>query len=219
MIRIAFIMIGTAAMLALSLLRTKKYAFPLWKSIIIPFLLTISGVLGAMILYLVEQGEWGGISYYGSIMLIPLLMLPVSAVLRIKYSKFLDFAVPQICAMLVSMKVHCFVSGCCSGVYLYTTSVGKEVFFPSQMVEMILSLVLMCLFIYLENRNLFHGICYPCYFIIYGICRLILNFFRAGTTPFVWIIPAGQFWSLVVIIIGLAWAVPKLLPKDSNVYS
>ena len=58
---------------------------------------------------------------------------------------------------------------------------------------------------YMDSQKWFKGRLYGVYFLIYGVLRFALNFLRRGTTPFVWIIPAGHFWSLISIGLGITW--------------
>lgn len=201
-------------MLLLSLFRRKEYHLPLWKAIVFPFTLTISGVVGTLVLYFIETGQWGGISFYGSVFLIPILVMPTSFAIKTPYTKLLDYAVPQICLMLACMKVHCFISGCCGGILLYTTEAGREIHFPSQVVEIIVALLIMVLILFIDSKNIFKNALYGVFFLVYGLFRLILNFFRAGISPFVWILPAGHFWSIISIVLGALWICFILLKKD-----
>lgn len=192
-------------MLILSVFRRKQYSLPLWKSIVIPFLLTIFGVTGTMILFFIETGRFGGISFYGSVLLIPVLLIPTAWLLRVPYGKITDYAVPQICIMLSVMKVSCFITGCCGGIALYTSPAGDIVHFPSQIVELVVSLLICALILYLDKRRVLENRLYGVYFLVYGILRFGLNFLRDGIKPFVWIVPAGHFWSLISIGLGIAW--------------
>ena len=205
-------------MLLLSLFRRKKYDLPLWKAIVFPVLLTISGVIGTMLLAFIENGEWGGISFYGAVLLIPICMIPISLLLKMPYRKALDYSVPQICSMLACMKVSCFLTGCCGGILLYTTAEGKEVFFPSQIVEIFVALIILAFILFLDTKKIFNNSLYGVFFLVYGFLRLILNFFRGGIEPFVWILPAGHLWSIVSILIGVCWICINLLKKDVNNY-
>ena len=200
-----FIGIGTLLMLILSVFRRKQYNLPLWKSIAIPFLLTLFGVTGTMILYFVETGRFGGISFYGSVLLIPILLIPTAWLLRIPYGAITDYSVPQICIMLAVMKVGCLIGGCCGGIALYTSPAGNVVHFPSQIAEMLLALLMAIFILYLDSQKLMKNRIYGVYFLAYGILRFGLNFLRDGIKPFVWIIPAGHFWSLISIGLGIAW--------------
>ena len=196
-----FVGIGTILMLVLSVLRRKQYDLPLWKSIVIPFLLTIFGVTGTMILFFIETGYFGGISFYGSVLLIPVLLIPTAWLLRVPYGAITDYSVPQICIMLAVMKVHCFISGCCGGIMI----AGGAARFPSQIAEMLVAIALAIVIILLDNQGYMENRLYGIYFLTYGILRFGLNFLRDGIKPFVWFIPAGHFWSIISICLGIAW--------------
>ncbi|MGM9632061.1 MAG: prolipoprotein diacylglyceryl transferase family protein [Eubacteriales bacterium] len=209
--KLIFIAIGTAAMLVLSLLRRKKYQLELWKAIVTPFVLTFFGVIGTLLMFFIETGRWGGISFYGSVFMIPVGLLLYSLIIKEKYTSILDFSVTQICAMLASMKILCLKSGCCYGAILFD---GFR--FPSQIAEMSASLCIMALFLYFEKKEKYRGIYYPLYLVIYGTVRFVLNFFRGGLSPLVWILPAGHFWSIVAIIIGIMWLLLEQINEEKT---
>ena len=211
-----FVGIGTALMLVLSIIKRKQYDLPWWKTVIIPFLLTLFGVSGAMILFFIESGRFGGISFYGSVLLIPVLLLPAAKLLKMPYGTLTDFSVPQICIMLAVMKVHCLISDCCGGICLSNPDAANPIYFPSQIAEMIVALAIGAFVLYLDSQKLFKGRLYGVYFLVYGILRFSLNFLRRGLTPFVWFIPAGHFWSLISIGLGIAWIL-LYKPKGSEV--
>lgn len=192
-------------MLVLSLIRRIKHEISLVKAIITPIMLTISGVVGTMLLYFIETGKWGGISFYGSVFFIPLCMIPYSLIIKEKIVKILDFSVPQICIMLAAMKVNCLTSGCCYGIELFTKNDGTIVRFPSQFIEMIVALGIMIIFIYLVNTGKYTGRHYALFFVLYGIIRFALNFLRGDLSAFISILPAGHFWSIIAMIIGTVW--------------
>lgn len=48
------------------------------------------------------------------------------------------------------------------------------------------------------------GRIYPWFMVLYGITRFGWNLLRE-TKPFVWVLPAGNFWSLIAIVIGVLW--------------
>jgi phosphatidylglycerol:prolipoprotein diacylglycerol transferase len=103
--------------------------------------------------------------------------------------------------MLAFMKIDCLVSNCCIGKHL--PSIGIQ--FPSQIVEMITILIGMLLLLQFERKGKFRGNLYACYLIFYGVTRFILNWFRYGVEPFALGLPAGNFWSIIAIILGIAW--------------
>lgn len=201
--RILILCGGTVGMLMLMLLRRNFYPqVQLWKYPIISILLTLAGVFGAMLMYYIETGKFGGTSLFGSIFFIPLLLLPM-LFLRIPFSTLMDLCAPAECLMLVLMKLDCLLSGCCFGKYLPSL----EFQFPSQIIEMLTFFVIMLLLLQLERNKKNRGRIYGHFLIIYGFARFILNWFRYGVKPFVWILPAGNFWSIVAIAIGFAWLV------------
>ena len=208
--RILIICGGTVGMLIQMLLRHKTFPqIRIWKLPIISLLLTLAGVAGAMLMFYIESGKFGGTSFFGAILFIPVLLLPALA-LRIRYSELMDLCAPAECLMLAFMKLDCLSTDCCIGKYLP----ALEVQFPSQIVEMLTILVIMCLLIHMEHSNQHKGKLYGYYLIYYGVTRFLLNWFRYGLTPFVWILPAGNFWSIIAVILGFIWLLSVThLPK------
>lgn len=199
--RILIILGGTVGMFLLMLMRRKSFPqIQVWKLPIISILLTMAGAAGAMLMFFIESGKFGGTSFFGAILFIPVLLLP-ACLLRIRFWDLMDLCAPAECLMLAFLKVDCLQSGCCIGKYLPSL----ELQFPSQIVEMITILVIMLILLKLEQCGKQNGKLYGYYLILYGATRFPLNLFRYGLSPFVWILPAGNFWSLVAIALGLGW--------------
>ncbi len=199
--RIMIIILGAAAMFLLMLLRRKSFPeIGIWKMAVICLLLTVSGVAGAVLMHFIEAGSFGGTSFFGSVLFIPVFMTPV-ILLKVPYSTLMDLCAPSVSLMLAFMKFDCLISGCCIGKYL--PSLGFQ--FPSQIVEMIVTLIIVVILLKIERTPGNEGSLYSWYMIIYGATRFILNWFRYGVKPFVWILPAGNFWSVISIITGLIW--------------
>ena len=200
--RIIIVCAGTIGMFLQMLLRRKHFPnLQLWKITVISILLTLAGVAGAMLMYFIETGHFSGTSLFGSIFFIPLFLLPAVLLLRVKFSTLMDLCAPAECLMLVLMKLDCQLSGCCIGKYLPSL----EIQFPSQIIEMIVFFFIMLSLMKLEQKASNRGRIYGYYLVIYGIARFILNWFRYGVAPFVWILPAGNFWSLIAIALGTLW--------------
>lgn len=203
--RLFFIFLGTAAALLLSLVRRKKYGYSLLKVILTTVLFMSMAVIGALGMGILEGGMVGNISLYGSIFVIPVSIVVFCIFSKENTNKMLDFFVPQICGGLAPVKLLCLSAGCCYGIKLFEKADGTIARFPSQIVELCASLVIMLLFLYFEKKDLFVGKHYPIFLIVYGISRFVLNSLRGETSPFVWVFPAGHFWSIVAITIGLLW--------------
>ncbi|MBQ3007967.1 MAG: prolipoprotein diacylglyceryl transferase [Oscillospiraceae bacterium] len=199
--RILIIAFGTMAMFLLMYLRRKNYPqIKIWKMAVISLLLTFSGVAGAMLMFFIESGSFGGTSFFGSILFVPIIILP-AILLKISYGELMDLCAPAESLMLAFMKFDCLLSGCCIGKYLPSL----EFQFPSQIVEMVVTLVIVALLLKIENNPDNKNTLYGWYLIFYGATRFVLNWFRYGVKPFVWILPAGNFWSIIAVITGVLW--------------
>ena len=196
-----FIAIGTALMLVVMLVANRHYGYHPAKVILAGLLLTAAGIIGAKLMAMIESGIWGGKSFYGALFFAPLIMLPVALALRIPYSRLMDLCAPAECVMLALLKVQCLYDGCCFGRLLGISSSGRAIRFPSQIVECVSALLLMAVLLIIIRRGRAKGTVYPWYMVLYGVMRFILNLFRE-TTPFIWILPAGNFWSLVSLVLG-----------------
>lgn len=196
------LIIGTVLMLGVTLLCRLKYGFPIWKTVAATALLTVAGVVSVKIMFFVENGTWGGLSFFGAVFLVPFWFLPISLLLRLPYRALLDITAPAICIMLALMKVECLLTGCCKGRALYETAAGQVVRFPSQIVELCGALLLLVILLLLIFQNKQRGRIYPWFMILYGTTRFVLNWFRE-TEPFIWKLSFGVFWSLISIFLGV----------------
>ncbi len=199
--RLLIIGIGCIAMMLLMLLRQKK-EFPhiqKWKMVILSVALTITGVLGTMILFFIESGHFGGTSFYGAVLFVPILMLP-AVLLKLSYRDILNLCAPAECLMLSIMKMDCLMNDCCIGRYIPAI----HMVFPSQIVESIAGLLIMGALLLIAHKKK-NASLYPWYLIIYGAVRFGLNGFRFGLTPFMLGLSNGHFWSVVSIVIGVIW--------------
>jgi len=198
--RIGVIALGMLAMMILMIARRKLYPeIPIWKMIVLGFLLTVAGVAGTMLMFFIENGKFGGTSFFGAILFVPLLILP-AMLMKIPYKKILDLCAPSEALMLAVMKLDCLANDCCVGRYL--PRLGFQ--FPSQIVEMVASLAVMLVLLWLECRNRRTHL-YAWYLLLYGASRFVLNWFRYGTKPWIWILPNSIVWSILSMVIGVIW--------------
>ena len=207
--RLTIIGLGALAMYISMLLRKKQFPqVAIWKMTVLTVWLTITGVLGTMILAYIEMGKFGGTSFYGAVFLVPILIAPMM-LLKITYRDILNLCAPAECAMLIVMRFDCLDKGCCFGRYL--PQLGFQ--FPSQIAEMFVgaAIIIALVRMHMKNRQVQ---LYPWYMIIYGVCRFILNGFRyGGTNPWILGLSQGHFWSLVSVTLGTAWL---LLSKEKK---
>lgn len=185
------------------------------KRIFITLLLTVAGTIGTYIMFFIENGWIGGTSFFGAVLFVPILFLPVFKLLRIPYGILMDLCAPAECAMLIVMKIQCVLNGCCGGRQI--SFMGNEMIFPSQIAELITAfLILIFLMAMAKNKNN-REIIYPMYMLVYGVLRFILNIFREDWIKTEMFIPFGNIWSLVAIIVGITWiAALKKFGKSRN---
>jgi prolipoprotein diacylglyceryltransferase len=215
---IIFLAVGTAAMLIPLILYGRQKQIKLWKSVAVAIMLTVTGTIGTYVMGLIEnQFRFGSRSFYGAVFLIPPVFLLIYRALQIPYGKLMDMSAPSVCIMLVLMKVLCCLEGCCEGRVMVTLDSSEVVRFPSQIVELIVALILFAVLLKMAYKDKYYGYVYPWYMLIYGAVRFIMNFLRANTKPFVWILPAGHFWSLIAITVGGLWIILMRKRKARNV--
>ena len=199
-----FLTIGTLLMVAVMLYAGRIYKVQVWKRIASAVLLTAAGVIGAKLMAFIESGSFSGRSFFGALFFAPLIMVPAAKLLKIDISDMLDLCAPCECIMLAFLKVDCFIEGCCKGRVLYITETGEKVRFPSQIVECLFAVLLMLILLRIMVKKKNRGVIYPMYMLLYGFTRFILNLLRE-TEPFIWILPAGNFWSIISMISGIVW--------------
>ena len=199
--RILIIGAGCIAMMLQMLLRQKKEFRHIqsWKMVILSIALTITGVLGTMIMYFIESGQFGGTSFYGAVFFVPILMLPVT-LLKIPYRDVLNLCAPAECLMLSIMKIDCLMSNCCFGRYIPAI----HMVFPSQIVEGLAGLLIMGILLWIAQKKQDAKL-YPWYLILYGTVRFSLNGFRFGLEPFLLGLSNGHFWSVTAVAFGVIW--------------
>lgn len=174
----------------------------MWKIPVLMVILTFAGVLGTLLLAYIENGVFGGTSFYGAVLFVPVLMLPALA-LRVKYGTLMDICAGAECAMLAIMKIDCWLDGCCFGKQV--EFLGFDFQFPSAIAEMINSICL-AIFLVLVFRRFRPGSQYPLYMLTYGATRFLLNLLRyVAPDQYILGIPQGLFWSLISMTTGAAW--------------
>ena len=193
---------GVVAMIAMMCFTGRYYQLPVWKRILLGLASTGAGLLGTKILSWIESGNFNGRSFFGVVFFAPIMLMLFAWIIRMKIPDMLDMCAPAECLILAFMKVNCIISDCCIGMVLYQTKYGKDIRFPSQIVECLTAVLLMVVLMFMLIKKIGRGKLYAWYMILYGIVRFALNLLRE-TKPFVWILPAGNFWSLISIIIGV----------------
>lgn len=198
------------------MLRRKQYEMScLWMFLFLGVYIVL-GCLGAVFGSVIAYGYFGGIRLYG------LMMLEIGSVfLTARWKKITPemagdyMATPLICACL-GAKVLCLINDCCYGFILYVTESGAEVCFPSAIMEMTMWAAVAAALLVFEKKKTVTGLLFPIMVIWFGVLRYIADFFRgvySERQPFLLWIPAGRFWSLVVVAMGLVYLYLSLKKK------
>ena len=194
--------LGVVGMYLCTYKRKTVFSLNAWKSAIITVLLTLVGVAGAMLLYFFESGSFGGVSFYGSVFLIPLLMPLLGLLFRLKPGQTMDICSPCVAIMIGCMRFNCFLSGCCGG---WEMCIGEFCFkWPTQAMDSIGDFAILSVLLYMEKKKPQNGILYPTFMLLYSVMRFFLEFLR--DTPKDWLyLSHGQWFALIAIAVGIGW--------------
>lgn len=194
--------IGTAGMLLCISRRHKLFGLQSWQCCAFTLLLTVVGVVGAMLLYFLECGSIGGVSFYGSVFLIPLLMPLIGLLFRLKPGETMDLCGPCVAIMIGCMRFSCFLTGCCGG---WTVCVGNFYFeWPTQMMDSIGDFAIMTWLLHTEEKNPQSGKLYPMFMVAYSAMRFCLEFLRDTAKDWMYL-SHGQWFAISALFLGLLW--------------
>ena len=176
---------------------------PVWKAVLSGILSSLAGALGIFVMGAIENGQWGPTSFYGVVLISLLLYFLTAKILRIPAGELLDLCAIGICFLLFAQKIGCWKFGCCKGRIIGVDAVtGDNIRFPSQLVESGAALIIGIILLIMLKKGKYRGTIYFRFMIIYGSVRFFLNLLR-DTSPFIWILPAGNFWSIISVALGL----------------
>lgn len=203
---------GAAGMFVCAVHRRQKYSITVLQCVFFTVLLTLVGVAGAKLLFALENGfrAWNGVSFFGSVFLIPIVMPLVGYLFRLRPNQILDICAPCVAVMIACLRVNCFVSGCCGG---WEVCLGTLRFaWPTQIIDSLWNLLIMERMMTREQTVPSNGKLYPMFMVMYSLMRFFLEFLR--DTPKNWLMLShGQWFSLAALIVGGAWL---LLLKRRN---
>lgn len=196
------LLLGTLGMYLCIFLRREKFPLGVVGGAAFTLLLTAVGVAGAMLLYFLESGSFGGVSFYGSVFLIPLLMPLVGLFFRMKPGQTMDICGPCVAIMIGCMRVNCVLNGCCGG---WEMCLGNFCFsWPTQAMDSIADFAIMLWLLRLEKEKRAEGTLYPRFMVAYSIMRFFLEFLRE--TPKEWFyLSHGQWFALAAILAAAVW--------------
>ena len=158
-----------------------------------------SGVAGCKLLYILEHlGEpitVGGFSFFGAVFLVPPLMALFGLLFRLKPTESINASAPCVNAMIGTIRVGCFLNGCCGG---WTLANGFR--WPTQALESVGDFVI--LFRLLNREEKGDRFLYPRFMLAYSILRFLIEFLR--DTPKDWLrLSHGQWFAIAAALIAV----------------
>lgn len=213
--------VGLVGIAVLTILRRKMYRLSVPLCFVFTIFMAFLGLLGAKILYVIENLKMvkligftiGGLSFYGSVWLILLLMPVLGLILRLKPLESLDAAAPGVAVMIGFLRVGCYFNGCCGGRTVRTAT--SSFTYPTQMIESVGDFIILFVLLILEKKGNNKGNLYPWFLIFYGVLRFIVEFMR-DTPKGVFGFSNGNWYSLASILIGVGLIVFNTVRNHLN---
>lgn len=207
--------LGYVVMVLLMLLPRRRaiYGISKLKAFLFATVVLFSGILGCKLLYIVENFDtvrrdglkFGGFSFFGAALLVPLLMLLFGLAFRMNWRDTLDNSAVNVLGMLGTIRIGCFLNGCCGGTIF---ALGSRHFrWPTQLFEAVFDFGILIWLLIIESRpGNRRGLLYPRFLISYGVVRFIIEFMRDTTKD--WLgLSHGQWFSIVAVMAGIVWIV------------
>lgn len=188
------------------------------------YLIFIAGFIGGKIFYFLENPSYywshlslllnifsGGFVFYGSFVTIILVVIWYSKNHSIAVLPMLDILAITTIILQIPGRTGCFFAGCCYG--LPTNSAFGVVFptsnhltvHPTQLYEVFLLLLILIFLLIINKNKQFQGQLFLLYISLYGISRIILEFFRGDTRGYIikGTLSHSQFIAIIILLISL----------------
>lgn len=156
----------------------------------------------------------GGLVWYGGMIGVTAAAILFTRLKRIRIWRYGDNIIPGAAIGLAIGRIGCLLAGCCYGGpcrlpwaihYPHDHVTGGAAVHPSPLYETVLLLMVFGFLLWIDKRKPFEGFTTWIFFVLYGIVRFVLEYFRGDRL--VWIdtlnLSASQVISLVSIGAGL----------------
>ena len=210
------LLFGAVLMCLPMMWQLKRIGQPLWKGAILSAALVLTGYYGSVLWFFVENGAFGGRSFYGAVFFSPVVFFLLGKGLRIPYADAMDTVAPAGCMTLALVKLQCLRDNCCIGKMLYVDENYMVVRFPSQLVEMAAFGVIALILLAVASNRKSRGTVFCWFMILYGAARFVLDFFREIEAPFLFGLSPGSFWSACAFLIGLGGLIAELFLRNKE---
>lgn len=231
------IAIGFLVAIFVSTFRAKKKGLDPEVVIDLALISVVGGFVGAKILFVIVDFKEmltapltvlgsGGFVVYGGIILATLLIFLYCKKKKVKFFEYMDLIVPQIPIAQGFGRLGCFCAGCCYGAE--TTSPLGVVFpqgslapagvklWPVQIFSAAGDFLIFAILLLYSKKSKKPGNVSCMYFILYGIGRFIIEYFRADERGSVSIFSTSQFISLFIVAAGVILFVYNCVRKKQT---
>lgn len=208
-------------LLFLILLR-RKYGISIPMMIALHILFTATGAFGASFGAVLSGLTWVGKRLHMLIAVDAITLTLLCKLLKKDESHLGDYLAIPVVMVCAAAKVGCTIIGCCHGIVLYENAQGVQVRFPSQIVELSAWILLAIGLFFIEKRGEAKDLLWPLAMIWSGVLRVMVDFMRGSLierTLKIMGLPAGQFWSLFLTLLGVIYllrALRKRLSKNPS---
>lgn len=195
--------------------RRTRYSISCSELFAIILIIGIGSPVGASLASIIVQGYASGKRAYGMILLTTMLLLPYAAYRKSKDGRLTDYAALPALSICCAGKIQCCFDHCCYGIALFETESGKIIRFPSEILETITLFAMLFWLLDLERKEKAKSFLWPLYALWYGITRYVADLFRGNPKElkaFLFGIRPGQFWSIVIILMGF-WLLGKAFKR------
>jgi len=202
----------------------------------------VGGIVGSRLMYVIVTWEefvgspWrilnlrtGGLVWYGGVILASLLILIYTKRKRLRFFHVADVMSAPMALGLGIGRLGCLMSGCCYGKpsdlpwammypespYIPSEIAGKRVH-PSAIYEMIAAFAIAVMLVYLERHKKRDGQIFWSFFLLYGLARFILEFWR-GDAVRGFIIPDVMSVSQGISVLTVIIAAIMLLRRPKHI--
>lgn len=209
---VAFLVASFIGMAVFTVFHGTHYGIPKHKSAILTAVLWPVGYFLLYVLYWVESGfsRWGehnnivrGFIYF------PLIVLALSAVLRIDKRKAVDMTAPGMALVQGIAHIGCCFAGCCNGYPadfgLWNPDVGCYMF-PNQPLESLAAFLTFAVCVIYAKKHHYdgNGKVYPLFLILFGVTRFFLEFLR-DNEKIGFNLSASSIHAAIMVVVGAIW--------------
>ena len=166
------------------------------RAFVINFLAVAAGYLGSTLWYMIQNGEYWGVTgsvLYGWILAGTAAVFVLTRAQKLPFIRYTDALAPWMLLTQFMNRLGCFDAGCC-----YGKLSSRGLIYPVQLFEAAFDLAL---FIFLLLKPKKKGQVTLYYFTAYPIARFFLEFLRGDNQPALWFMTVPQVTSIFILLV------------------